>query len=291
MKILNYGSLNIDHVYQVPHIVRPGETLPGGDLKLFAGGKGANQSVALAKAGAEVYHAGKIGEDGRWLLDKLGSAGADTDLVRIYDGPTGHAIIQVARDGENAIVLFGGGNRNLEEQEILETFEHFGEGDYLVLQNEVNNIPFIMKTAYTRGMKICLNPAPFYDEVNSYPLELVSVLIVNETEAEGLAGRNGDPDEILNALVDRYPHARIVMTLGKNGSLYGHGEHRELVPIYPAPVVDTTAAGDTFLGFFLASLLEGHDIRTCLKTATRASAVTVSRAGAMESIPYMSELN
>ena len=180
MKILNFGSLNIDHVYSVPHIVRPGETLSGGDVRQFAGGKGANQSVALAKAGAEVWHAGKIGEEGKWLLEKLRSYGVRTGLVKTYDGPTGHAIIQVTPEAQNSIILYGGGNRKITEDEIEDTFSNFSKGDYLVLQNEINLMPLIINKAHDLGMKICLNPAPYDDSIRNWPLDLVDILIVNE---------------------------------------------------------------------------------------------------------------
>jgi ribokinase len=291
MKILNYGSLNIDHVYRVPHIVRPGETLSSGDLKLFAGGKGANQSVAIAKTGVEVWHAGKVGGDAQWLLDILKDAGVHTDLVRVWDGPTGHAIIQVAESGENSIVLFGGGNQHIEVGEIEATMESFGTGDVLVLQNEINNVPEIMKAAAKKGMKIYLNPAPFSEEVLSWPLELLDTLVVNETEGMELAKSEGTPEEVLDRLTSRYPNIDIIMTAGKQGAYYGRGKAREYVPIVDAPVVDTTAAGDTFLGYYLASRIAGASPRAAMERATVASSITVSRPGAMESIPTASEVD
>ncbi len=167
MKILNYGSLNIDHVYKVPHIVRPGETISGGNIEQFAGGKGANQSVAMAKAGAEVWHAGKIGDDGLWLLDKLKSYGVKTDLIRTYQGATGHAVIQVTPEAENSIILYGGGNQNIKEDEIEDTLDRFKAGDYLVLQNEINLTPLIILFPSLTFQSLSLQDTPDSVVVNA----------------------------------------------------------------------------------------------------------------------------
>lgn len=297
MKILNFGSLNIDHVYKVAHIVTPGETIGSEGLQFFAGGKGANQSVAIAKAGAEVWHAGKIGSDGIWLLDTLSAAGVQTDLVREYDGPTGHAIIQVNREGENSIILFGGGNRLITEREIDAALSSFESGDYLVLQNEINSGPEIIKKAHSRGMRIYLNPAPFSEEVKSWPLKLIDTLIVNESEAAGLAdvttasGRPVDIELILSRLAAELPFTDIVLTAGKQGAYFARGtDERRYAPIVDSSVVDTTAAGDTFLGYYLVARLSGAVPLAAMQRAALAASITVSRAGAMESIPVAAEL-
>jgi ribokinase len=291
LKILNFGSLNIDHVYKVPHMVRPGETLSSEALDHFAGGKGANQSVAMAKAGLDVWHAGKIGEDGRWLADLLAKYGVHTELIRRYDGPTGHTIIQVTPEGENSIILYGGGNRNITIEEIKDTFSRFDAGDYVVLQNEINFMPEIIREAHRTGLKICLNPAPIHEDVKSWPLDLVDTLVVNEIEGQELAGQDGDFKTVLDALVSCYPDTDILMTVGKEGAFFGGGEQREYVPIVDSPVVDTTAAGDTFFGYFLASRIAGLSVKSAMERATRASAITVSRPGAMDAIPMAFELD
>lgn len=290
MKILNYGSLNIDHVYQVEHIVLPGETIPGGDIKTHAGGKGANQSVALAKAGAEVWLAGKIGEDGLWLKDNLEKAGVHTEFIRQYDGPTGHTIIQVTGDGQNSIILFSGGNVNNTIQEVEDTLSHFTKGDYLVLQNEINLLPQIIEKAHEIGLKICLNPAPFTDSVKSLMLDKLEFLIVNEIEGQSLSEIKGSYAEILDALTGKYPEVHIIMTLGKEGALYGRNIERISVPIVETQVVDTTAAGDTFFGYFLQNVIKGRSIKQAMEWATVASSITVSRPGAMNSIPCTEEV-
>ncbi|MBB6481600.1 PfkB family carbohydrate kinase [Spirochaeta isovalerica] len=290
MKILNFGSLNIDLVFRVDHIILPGETLSGGDVEYFAGGKGANQSVALSKAGAEVFHGGKIGEDGRWLLDKLNSYGVNTDFVKVYDGPSGQAIIQLTPRGENSIILSAGGNRKIEEKDIEQTLSSFSEGDYLVLQNEINGTEGIIRRAREKGMRICINPAPFDSSILSWPLDLVDILIVNEHEGAGLAGASGAFEEILDKLTRLFPGKDIVMTAGVEGAYYGCDDERIHVPAVKADAVDTTAAGDTFLGYYLAARIDGTDVRKAMEMAAEASAVTVSRPGAMDSIPFAAEL-
>ena len=290
MKILNYGSLNIDIVYKVSHIVQPGETIAASDVNTNAGGKGANQSVALGKAGAEIWHAGTIGQDGVWLLDLLKKYNVRTDLIRQYDGMTGQAIIQVSDKGQNSIVLFGGGNRNNEKTHIDKVLESFEAGDYLVLQNEVNLTSYIIDKAHGKGMKVCLNPAPYTKKVKTWPLDKLDLLVVNEIEGEDLAGEKGSYEETLDRLVGMFPGLSILLTAGKAGAWFGKDEQREFVPIVDSPVVDTTAAGDTFFGYFLASRLEGMTVRESMERATLASSITVSRPGAMDSIPFVSEL-
>ncbi|MDC7233059.1 MAG: ribokinase [Spirochaetales bacterium] len=290
MKILNYGSLNIDIVYQVPHIVKPGETIPASDVSKNAGGKGANQSVALAKAGASVWHAGTIGSDGEWLKELLESYTVKTDFIRSYEGITGQAIIQVSEEGQNSIVLVGGGNANNRREDIDDTLSHFEEGDYLVLQNEVNLTPYIIEKAYERGMNICLNPAPYTEEVKTWSLEKLDMLVVNEIEGQDLAGSTGSYEETLNTLCSRYPGLDIILTAGADGSWYGKDEFREFAPVAKATVVDTTAAGDTYFGYFLAGRLKGLGVKEAMIRAAGAASITVSRPGAMDAVPWSREL-
>ena len=290
MKVLNFGSLNIDMVYHTSHIVRPGETISSKSLSVHPGGKGANQSAALAKAGAEVYHAGKVGRDGVWLLNKLKSFGVDTEYVTVGDESTGHAIIQLSSDGENTIVLFGGGNKKITREEVLSVLDKFSEGDILLLQNEINLIPLIMKEAHSKGMRIYFNPAPYSPEVHDYPLEVVDAFIVNETEGAGLSGGQEDPEDIIRTLTRKYPGSEVILTLGKDGVLYGQDDLRASAGIVDLPVVDTTAAGDTFIGYYIAERMRSVPVDIALDTSCRASSLTVSRMGAMESIPSRGEL-
>ena len=166
MTILNFGSLIIDHVYQVPHFVRPGETLPATQYRVFAGGKGFNQTVAIARAGLPVSHAGAIGENGRWLLDLLTAEAVDIAGVVVTDVPTGHGIIQVTPQGENAILQYPGANRTITRAHIDRVLARFGRGDLLVLQNEINDIAYLLQRAHTRGVRVVMNPAPM-DAANS----------------------------------------------------------------------------------------------------------------------------
>lgn len=289
MAILNFGSLNIDHVYTVDHFVRPGETLSSTSYRQFSGGKGFNQSIALAYAGAQVSHAGKLGEDGRWLKERLAGAGADTAFVDIVDGPSGHAIIQVSRDGENAIILHGGANQQVTEADAERILPNFSSGDYLLLQNEISAMPTIMRQGDAQGLRIVFNPAPMHRDVLSYPLQTVDVFIVNEVEGGELTGE-AEAERILTAMGKRFPQAATVLTLGANGAIYADRERRLAVPAAPVTPVDTTAAGDTFTGYFLAEMAAGQDVEMALRTAAKAAALCVTRPGASNSIPRRHEL-
>ena len=290
MKVLNFGSLNIDYVYGVDHFVRAGETISSNGLQLFCGGKGLNQSVAFARSGAETYHAGAVGKDGGILLDMLKSAGANTDLVRVReDAASGHAIIQVSKTGENCILLHGGANQTMDDAFVDEVLSHFGAGDLLMLQNEINNLDHIIRKARARDMFVVLNPSPFDEKILALDLSLLDAIIVNETEGAGLSGKI-EPDEILSELLARYPKMKIVLTLGKRGATYADADLRAFCDIIKMPVKDTTAAGDTFTGYFFSMLMRGEAPDKALRIATAASAVTVSRMGAAPSIPTMDEV-
>lgn len=287
-KFLNFGSLNQDMVYSVDHTVRPGETTASSKLEFFCGGKGLNQSIALARAGAKVFHAGCVGSDGERLLEKLKENGIDTSFIKKCDMPSGHAIIQVDKNGQNSILLFGGANKQIDEEQIAKVLSDFKAGDKLFLQNEINAVDKIITAASKKGMEIVLNPSPFGDEILSYPLDKITWFVVNETEANELTDES-DPDIILSVFSEKYPSAKILLTLGSDGSVCkanGKVYHQK---IFNVPVVDTTAAGDTFLGFFFA-LVDTHGIDGALKYASAASAVAVSRSGASSSIPKLNEV-
>lgn len=288
-RVLNFGSINVDHVYAVDHFVRPGETIRCLDYRRFAGGKGLNQAIALAQAGASVFLAGKINAGDAWLKTLLEEKGVDTRFVDAVDEPTGHALIQVNRAGENSIVIYGGANRLIGDSEIARALAEFGTGDWLLLQNEINAVPQIMQAAKAKGLRIAINPAPMTAEVLGYPLDLVDLLIVNETEANGLSGET-DPESIYRTLQLRYPHADVLLTLGGEGARYFSAKGQLDQPAEKVKVVDTTGAGDTFIGFFLARLIDTEDPKTALAYASRAAGICVSRHGAAESIPSKQEL-
>ena len=280
MKVLNFGSLNLDHTYQVPHIVAPGETLTSLGLAIHPGGKGLNQSVALAKAGAEVFHAGQIGEDGEMLRKVCADSGADVRLIRNVETRTGNAIIQVDTNGQNCIILYPGANRCMEKSFIDEVLGAFSEGDYLLLQNEINNLPYIIDSAYAKGMKIILNPSPMDDQVLACDLSKISMFILNEVEAGQLTGEK-DPAKVLASMQAKFPQAEIVLTMGA-----------EIIPqkIYPCHAVDTTGAGDTYTGYFIAEYLKEQDPVRALSIASMAASIAVSREGAASAIPEREEV-
>lgn len=291
MKILCFGSLNIDKVYSVPHFVRLGETLAADALNDFCGGKGLNQSVALAKAGCNVYHAGCVGAaDGGMLLNVLQAAGVNTTCVKQLSCPTGHAIIQVDSTGQNCILLFGGANQQISREQIDETLTQFESGDMLVLQNEISNLHYLIAQAAARGMVIVLNPSPMTDAILSLPLHLVSYFMLNEVEARDLCGEAAEDSEYPAKLLKRYPSSRIVLTLGSRGCIYKDAVQEVYFPACRVEAVDTTAAGDTFTGFFVASIAEAKSVRDALSVATRAAAISVTRAGASSSIPEKEEV-
>ena len=289
MKVLNFGSVNIDYVYQMEHFIRPGETAPCEALTTGCGGKGLNQSIALAKAGTAVYHAGLYGREGQFLLDKMNAAGVDTSLMRPGDGPNGHAIIQVEKTGQNCIILYGGTNRQVTDGYVDEVLSHFEKGDVLVLQNEINNMPYIMQKAHEKGLRIAFNAAPYGPEVLEYPLETVTWLIVNEVEGAGLSGKE-DFSDIAETLVRKYPGVTVMLTMGKSGCLYKSEAETVRVPACHVDAVDTTAAGDTFIGYFVRGMIENLPARETLRQATVASAIAVTRPGAADSVPALSEV-
>ena len=211
MKVLCFGSLNIDMTFSVPHFVQAGETLASFSLTRNAGGKGANQAAALAKAGCETYMAGKVGKDGMFLVETLEDFSVDCSNVVITDNPSGQAIIQLAQDKQNAIILFAGENRNITEEEVDSVLSGFNEGDWIVLQNEINLLDRIIMKAHSKGLKICFNPAPFDDGIKRLPLNLVNMLVVNEIEGAALAGISTDFESVIKELSKMYPSKEILV--------------------------------------------------------------------------------
>jgi len=289
MKTLVFGSLNIDHVYQLEHFVQPGETTASHHYEKHAGGKGLNQAIALAKAGQETLFAGCIGQEGSFLKALLAAHGVNTDAIRTGDMPTGHAIIQVDAVGQNAIVLYGGANQCQTAESVCSALNLLEAGDLVLLQNEINLCPLIIREAVKRGIAVALNPSPLSPDLPSWPLDQLSWLILNEIEGAGLTGES-EPQAILDGLLSRYPACRIVLTLGEQGACYADQNTRCFQPAFRTPAVDTTAAGDTFTGYFLHSIHRGDAVPQALERAAKASSITVSRPGAAESIPYHKEV-
>ena len=284
MKILNFGSLNMDKVYRVAHFVRAGETTASLDFQCFPGGKGLNQSVAAARAGQKVYHAGCVGQDGRFLLDTLREAGVDTGYVSMDGSVTGHALIQVDDDGENGIILYPGSNYENKEESVERVFSHFGSSDILLLQNEINGLETLLKKGQERGMRIMLNPSPMDEALKRMDLSAVTWLMVNETEGREMTGQS-DPERIADTLIWKYPEMKVILTLGGQGAIYRDRYESLKQPAFPVIPVDTTAAGDTFTGYFIAAVAEGKKNEAALRLAAMAAAIAVSRQGASVSIP------
>ena len=289
MKVLNFGSLNIDYTYRVDHFVQPGQTKTSRELSTGAGGKGLNQSVALAMAGAQVYHAGLIGQGGAFLRTVLFDSGVDCSYLSESKAPNGHAIIQLEDGGQNCILLYAGTNHLLTERDADRVLEHFDAGDILLLQNETNLVPYLIEQAAARGMRVAFNAAPMTDEVQGYPLDKLTWLLVNETEGAALTGKT-DPAEISDAIAAKYPNLALVLTLGTDGVIYRQGELDLYVPARRVEAVDTTAAGDTFTGYFLAAIADGADAAYAMTFATTAAALAVQKPGAAASIPPLEEV-
>lgn len=291
MKVLNFGSLNLDYIYNVDHFVVSGETLSSSSLNTFCGGKGLNQSIALAKAGAEVWHAGAVGNtNGEILIDALKKSSVHIEFVKKKNTPTGHAIIQNNKQGDNCILLFGGANQEIMQEDIMQTLQFFNKGDYLILQNEINCLNEIICDAKRIGMTIFLNPSPMNNKVISCNLEKVDYFILNEIEAEQLCGEKDSFDDYLYSLNRLYPCAKFMLTIGSKGSKYYDGNKIINQSAFKTNVVDTTAAGDTFLGFFIGSIVKGIEVEEAMKIASMASSIACSRLGASPSIPEYKEV-
>lgn len=289
MKIVNFGSCNIDHVYSLDHIVRPGETQTSGKIEIFPGGKGLNQSIAAAKAGARVYHAGCIGVGGEMLADILSENNVDIGYLDKTDEKNGHAVIQVSSRGENAIFIYPGSNNMVTMAYIDRVLDKFEREDTVLLQNEISNAEYVAERAYVEGMTVIFNPSPYNEKINRVDFNKLDYIILNEVEIAEISGSD-DTEIALKILREMYPKLKIVLTLGENGCVYADDKCKVYQPAFKVEAVDTTAAGDTFTGYFAAEISKGTDIRTVLRAASAASAITVSKPGAAPSIPCAAEV-
>lgn len=289
LKVINFGSANIDYVYSLEHIVLPGETLTSDKIEVFPGGKGLNQSIALARAGVSVYHAGLIGKDGDFLAETMADAGVNTCYIKRVGEKNGHAIIQVGSDGENSIFLYGGSNLMVTEKYVDDVLSHADKSDILLLQNEINGIGYIIDAAYNKGMCIVLNPSPINEMIQDIDFRKLSYLILNEIEAREISGRD-TVDECLEYFKAVYPDLKIMLTLGNKGCIYADKNQRISQRIFEVTAVDSTAAGDTFTGYFVSCITQGKDLSDTLRTASAAAALSVSKKGASVSIPKQSEV-
>lgn len=289
MKLLNFGSLNLDYVYHVPDFVQPGETLAAKRRDVIAGGKGLNQSLAAAKAGVQLFHAGCIGSGGEKLKLLLEKNGVDISYIERTDEIQGHAVIQVTDQGENAIILYGGSNQTVTESYVTQILSHFGKGDILLMQNEISCVFSLIDRAFERGMKIVLNPSPMDGKMKTVDFGKISWLLVNEVEMYQLTGEK-NPDKVAERLLGKHPRLGLLVTLGKKGSVCYKEGRRHVQDAVEAAAVDTTAAGDTYTGYFIAGLLQKKTIAESMKQAAYAAALCVMKRGASESIPAAEEV-
>ena len=287
MKILNFGSLNIDYTYRVDNFVKGGETISASTMQKNIGGKGLNQSVALARAGARVYHAGSIGQDGYFLVKYLQENGVNTDHIFVGETATGHAIIQLDDKGQNCIIIYGGANTQITTEHIDDVLKCFDTGDVLLLQNEINNGRYIIEKAKEKGMVVVVNPSPVTNL--DMPLELVDYFLLNEHEAAALFHCE-DISVITEAMRRDYPQAKFVLTLGENGVIYIDKDSTIKQDAIKTQVVDTTAAGDTFTAALTLEYLKDKDLERAAIFSCAAAAIAVGRMGASSSIPYLAEV-
>ena len=289
MKVLNFGSLNYDFVYQVDHAVIPGETISSKQLETFCGGKGLNQSIALARAGVPIMHAGLVGEDGEQLLELCRNNKVDATYIEKVEGKSGHAIIQLDKEGQNCILLFGGANRCITRTYIDKVLLKFKKDDILVVQNEISELSYLIDQAFEKGMQIVLNPSPYDETIDTLELSKISYFIINEIEGWQITGEK-DEEAILGELAKRYPNSKVVLTLGSKGAIYQDAQTKIFREAQKVKVVDTTAAGDTFLGYFVAGLTKEMNISDILEKCVKASARAVTIKGATDSIPLWDEV-
>lgn len=290
MKICCFGSLNLDMVFSVKDFVQPKETIQSKGFAIHAGGKGLNQAMAIRKAGVDVMMAGSVGPDGSMLLETCDRNGLDRSRVRVMEVNTGLAIIQVNDAGENCIILYDGANKANDQAFIDSVIRTLSSGDFLVLQNEVNNLDHLIHQASQNRIRIVLNPSPFEDRLRELPLELCDYLILNEVEGQALAGKSL-PTEILQALTTHYPDTGIILTLGSEGVYYGSRGQTGHQPSFRVNAVDTTGAGDAFTGYFIGMTAKGLPIDEAIAIAQKAAAISVTRQGAAESIPFLEEVD
>ncbi|KFE35180.1 ribokinase [Thioclava atlantica] len=283
--IYNLGSINADHVYRLARLPAPGETVAAESYSLGLGGKGANQSVAIAKSGGKVRHIGAVGGDGRWMVERLEEAGVDCTPVLQLEAASGHAIITVDAAGENAIVIHAGANRAIAEDHVKQALAEAGPGDALILQNETGLQVETARLAQEQGLFVVYSAAPFEAEAARAVLPYLSLLIVNELEAAQLCAA-------LGITLDALEVENVLVTLGARGAVWhdlARG-HEIRVPGFAVEAVDTTGAGDTYAGYLLAGLSEGLAVDEAMRVAAAAAALQVTRPGAAEAIPTGAEV-
>lgn len=292
------GSLNMDLIVRAPRLPVGGETLAGHDFSTAPGGKGANQAVAAARLGARVAMVGCVGDDayGSELRDGLLAEGIDCSAMDVAGGvPSGIASILVDDAGQNAIVIVAGGNGEMSPARVERHQALLANAEVVIAQLEVPaaTVEATLSRAHALGRTVILNPAPAVGPLPAHWYGMVDYLIPNESEAALLTGLPVDSPETALRAAQRLLEAgarRVLITLGRQGVLYADAERHLHVPVAPVVAVDTTAAGDTFVGGFAAGLAEGMSLEAAIALGQQAAALAVTRLGAQPSIPYRHEL-
>lgn len=286
MTIYNLGSINADHIYSVPHLPHPGETLSASNFFTGLGGKGINQSVAAARAGSKVVHIGAVGGDGQWAADKIEGYGIDAQHIAKVDTSTGHAIVNVDQNGENAIVIYAGANHCLTKGQIIDAMENAEAGDILLLQNETLLQSQAAEIAQKKGMKVIYSAAPFSVSAVREVLNAITILLMNRVESEQLCtGLETDLNDL--------PVPDIVVTKGAEGVDWVRSgvDNIKHTPSFSVTAIDTTAAGDTFAGYFAAGLDQGKSMEQAMLFGSAAAAIKVTRTGTADAIPARVEVD
>lgn len=288
-KIIIIGSFNLDFVFFVDRFVKAAETYHSKGMEMHYGGKGFNQAIACAKVYPDVSLAINVNEKEAYIKRVLADNNVKNDFVRITKSPTGMAFIQVNQEGENSILLNKGANYQFDLEQFVEILNQYKTGDLLVLQNEINYIDQLINIAHKRHLSIALNPSPFSQDLLQLPLEKCSYLFINEVEGEALT-KQSESQAILNEIATKYPQCEIVLTLGSKGALVQKGQEIYQQDAFKVTSVDSTGAGDTFTGFYLGEKCLGKSMQESLRFASAASALSVTKKGAMDSIPSLHEV-
>ena len=281
--IYNLGSINRDIVYNMKALPMAGETVSANDVADFLGGKGINQSIAVAQAGQPICHIGAVNKDDAWVLPQIESFGVGTDSIDRINEPTGHAVIAVDEGAENQIIILSGANKAISADWMNTQLADLGEGDFVLCQNETNLTPKLGELTKSKGAKLVLSAAPFDAGQVKTLRPFVHLLAVNELEAAELSKAFAQAPAEMG-----FP--MLLVTKGSEGAtVYADGKATFQSSFKVTPV-DTTGAGDTFLGSFVARLDKGDDAQTALRYASAAAAIQVTRPGAAAAIPSFSEV-
>ena len=278
MTIYNLGSINVDHVYQLVCFPVEGETIPASDYDVGLGGKGANQSIAALNAGGSVIHIGSIGFENDWILRFFSDLGLNTSGIKQSKKATGHAVIYLNENGENTIVLHPGANYDLQLSDIRSSLSTSKSGDWFLLQNETNLGYEAAILAQKRGLKIAYSAAPFNSKKVQKIFPLCDLVVLNEVELKQCYSNIANFDDLTKKI-------NLVITKGRAGVECRIKARSFTLPSFLVTPVDTTGAGDTFLGFLVAALDNRVEMETAIKVSLAAAALQITRKGAISAIP------